>query len=171
LPVGATRPSSVDVTIVAATNRDVEELVEQGKFRRDLFARFSKARIHVPALRDRAEDLFGLAVFLSERDHCTLPVERVEVEALERLLLHEWPNNVRELDAALASIRRIDPEPGLRHWAVEQLFGKAPVTRSALTRSTIEAALAACDGNLSAAAQRLGVSRGRLLRFRKRTIG
>ncbi|HEX2882047.1 MAG TPA: sigma 54-interacting transcriptional regulator [Polyangiaceae bacterium] len=170
LPVGASRALSVDVTIVAATNRDVEEMVEQGKFRRDLFARFAKARIHVPALRDRAEDLFGLAASLSERDHCTLPVERVEVEAVERLLLHEWPNNVRELDAALAAIRRVDPEPGLRHWAVEQVLGKAPVNRSALTRSTIEAALAASDGNLSAAAQRLGVSRGKLLRFRKRTI-
>jgi transcriptional regulator with PAS, ATPase and Fis domain len=170
LPVGAPRPLSVDVTIVAATNRDVEEMVEQGKFRRDLFARFAKARIHVPSLRDRAEDLFALAVFLSERDHGSLPVERVEVEAVERLLLHEWPNNVRELDAALAAFRRIDPEPGLRHWAVEQVLGKAPMNRSALTRSTIEAALVACDGNLSAAAQRLGVSRGKLLRFRKRTI-
>jgi DNA-binding NtrC family response regulator len=170
LPVGASRALSVDVTIVAATNRDVEEMVEQGNFRRDLFARFAKARIHVPALRDRAEDLFGIAISLSEREHGTLPLDDVEVEAVERLLLHDWPNNVRELDAVLAAIRRVDPAPGLRYWAVEQILGKAPVNRSALTRATIEAALAASNGNLSAAAQRLGVSRGKLLRFRKRTI-
>jgi transcriptional regulator of acetoin/glycerol metabolism len=75
------------------------------------------------------------------------------------------------LDAALSAIRRVDPEPGLRHWAVEQVLGKAAMSRSVLTQTTIEAALAACNGNLSAAAQRLGVSRGKLLRFRKRTIG
>lgn len=168
LPVGAAKAVRVDVSIVAATNRDVEAMVEQGKFRRDLFARFSKARIQIPALRDRVEDLFGVAAALSERDGSTLPVEQTEVEAIERMMLHDWPNNVRELDALLATVRRNDPQPGLRLWAVEQVLGKAPANQALLTAATVEAALAASGGNLSAAAECLGVSRGKLLRFRKR---
>ncbi len=168
LPVGAAKAVRVDVSIVAATNRDLEEMVEQGKFRRDLFARFAKARIQIPALRDRVEDLFGVATALSERDGATLPIEHVEVEAIERMMLHDWPNNVRELDAVLAAIRRSDPQPGLRLWAVEQVLGKAPANQSVLTVAAVDAAIEASGGNLSGAADRLGVSRGKLLRFRKR---
>jgi MoxR-like ATPase len=170
LPVGAAKAVRVDVSIVAATNRDVEVMVEQNTFRRDLFARFAKSRIQIPALRDRAEDLFGIAVTLSERDGSTLPSEQVEVEAIERMMLHDWPTNVRELDALLATVRRSDPQPGLRLWAVEQVLGKVPTNSIVLTAATVEAAIRASGGNLSAAAERLGVSRGKLLRFRKRTI-
>jgi transcriptional regulator of acetoin/glycerol metabolism len=168
MPVGASRSSDVDVLIVAATNRDLDELAQQGRFRRDLLARLCKTRIAVPALRDRSEDLFELAAALSQRDGVPLPADAVEVEAMERLMLQEWPSNVRELDAVLAAVRRVDPEPGLRLWALQEVVG-AGVTRSALTTEVVEAAVAAADGNLAAAARSLGISRGRLLRFRKRS--
>ena len=170
LPVGAQRPVHVNVLVVAATHRDLEEMVERGAFRRDLFARLAMARIRVPALRERREDLFSVACELARRASVALPVEAVEVEAMERLLLDPWPNNVRGLDAALAEVRRLDHEPGLRLWALEEVLGKAPDgQKTALTQERVESALAAAGGTVTSAAERLGVSRGKLLRFRKRT--
>ena len=163
LPVGADRPVQVDVLVVAATNRDLEEMVEEGSFRRDLFTRLAKARIALPPLRDRPEDLFSIAQVLAP-----LAREDVEVEALERLMLEPWPGNVRELAAVLSATRRVDPAPGLRLWALESVLGKARTQKVALTQQTIDAAIAAEGGNVTAAAARLGVSRGKLLRLRKR---
>ncbi len=167
LPVGAHRPVHVDVLVVAATNRDLEERAESGAFRRDLFARLAMARIHVPALRERCEDLFSVAGELARRAGVALAVDQVEVEALERLLLEPWPGNVRELDAALAAVRRLDPEPGLRLWALEEVLGEGPSHMPALTQAAACAAVAAAGGNVTAAAEALGVSRGKLLRLRK----
>jgi transcriptional regulator with GAF, ATPase, and Fis domain len=168
LPVGAQRPTRVDVLVVAATNRNLEEMVDRGTFRRDLFARLAMARIHIPALRDRCEDIFGVARELARRAGGTLAAEAVEVEAMERLLIQPWPGNVRELDAALAAVRRLDPEPGLRLWALEEVLGEAPGQKLALTQERVDAAVEAAEGNVTAAAEALGVSRGKLLRFRKR---
>lgn len=170
LAVGASRPVSVDVLVVAATNRNLEEMVEAGTFRRDLFARLAMARIVVPALRDRNEDLFSIAEALSERAGAgKFPRDHVEVEAIERLLHQTWSGNVRELDAALSAIRRLDREPGLRLWALENVLGESSDKKSALTREVVDAAVQAEAGNVTAAAQKLGVSRGKLLRMLKRT--
>jgi len=171
LPVGAERPAQVDVLIVAASNRNLEEMVDSGAFRRDLFARLAMARIRVPALRERPEDIFSLACELTRRAGVSLPVAEVEVEAMERLLLEPWPSNVRELDAALAATRRRDPDAGLRLWALEEVLGTTSVAKPALTRKMVDAAVRAADGNATAAAAMLGVSRGKLLRFRKRAKG
>ncbi|MEZ4225696.1 MAG: sigma 54-interacting transcriptional regulator [Polyangiaceae bacterium] len=168
LPVGASRPVRVDVLVLAATHRNLEDMVEHGQFRRDLFARLSLARVSVPALRDRAEDLFSIAQALSGRAGSPLDPSAVEVEAVERLLLEAWPGNVRELDAALAAARRADPEPGLRVWGLEEALGKRAVPARALTEDVVNAAIAAAGGNLTQAAKQLGVSRGKLLRKRER---
>lgn len=170
LPVGAQRPVTVDVLVVAATNRDLEEMVERGEFRRDLFARLAMARIRLPALRERNQDIFAIAEALAARAGAAsaLAPEQVEVEGVERLLLEAWPGNVRELDAALAAVRRLDPEPGLRLWALEDVLGERSGERTALTEESALAAVEAADGNVTAAAERLGVSRGKLLRLLKR---
>jgi hypothetical protein len=168
LPVGAPRPVQVDVLVVAATNRSLEEMMERGAFRRDLFARLATARIHVPALRERCEDVFSLAGELARRAGGAIEAADVEVEAMERLLLEPWPGNVRELAAVLAAVRRVDPEPGLRLWALEEVLGEARGHRPALTQETVDAAVDAAGGNVTAAAEKLGVSRGKLLRFRRR---
>jgi transcriptional regulator with AAA-type ATPase domain len=168
LPVGAPRPVKVDVLVVAATNRDLEEMVERGAFRRDLFARLSMARVRLPPLRDRCEDVFAVAAELCRRAGGALAAETVEVEAMERLLLAPWPGNVRELAAALAAVRRLDPEPGLRLWALDEVLGEAPAQKNALTEEMVNAAIEAAGGNVTAAADKLGVSRGKLLRMRKR---
>jgi transcriptional regulator with AAA-type ATPase domain len=172
LPVGAGRAVSVNVLVVAATNRNLEEMVERGVFRRDLLARLAMARISIPALRDRNEDVFCIADALRRRAGrpSFVPAE-VEVEAVERLLLAPWPSNVRELDAALGAAFRQDPESGLRLWALDEVLGERPAEKTALTRETVDAAIQAAGGNVTAAAEKLGVSRGKLLRLLKRDKG
>jgi len=164
LPVGADGPIRVNVMLLAATNHDLEELVRRGQFREDLFARLNLARVQLPPLRDRAEDIYAIAGALSVRLGSSL--DPSEVEAVERLLLHPWPGNVRGLIATLARMAALDAEPGLRLWAVEKVLGRAPSTDQApLTWPGVQAALRSCQGNESRAARRLGISRGKLRRF------
>jgi DNA-binding NtrC family response regulator len=169
LPVGASRSTSVDILLIAATNRNLEEMALSGTFRRDLLARLAMARVHVPALRERPEDIPSVALALTARAGETLAVEHIEVEAMERLLLERWPNNVRQLEATLTAARRVDPEPGLRRWAIDKVLGPVASPKSALTKDALDLALRATDGNVSAAASSLGVSRGKVLRLRKRS--
>jgi len=168
LPVGASRSIRVDILLIAATHRNLEEMVARGTFRRDLFARLAMARITVPPLRERSEDILSVARAVATRLGDELPVDSIEVEAMERLLLERWPNNVRELEAALAASRRVDPLPGLRRWALDKVLGEAASSRPVLTGEALDVALRAAQGNVSAAASSLGVSRGKVLRLRKR---
>jgi DNA-binding NtrC family response regulator len=172
LAVGAQRAVTVDVLVVAATNRNLEDMVERGDFRRDLFARLAMARVGMPALRDRSEDIFSIAEGLARRAGIApLAPEQVEVEAAERLLLEPWPNNVRGLDAALLAVRRLDSESGLPLWALEEVLGAAQGGKTALTQEVVDAAIEAAGGNVTLAAKKLGVSRGKLLRLQKRAKG
>ena len=167
LPVGADRAKVVDVLVLAATNRSLDAMVEQDAFRSDLYARLSMARVGLPPLRERREDIFAIACALAKHD---LARADVEVEAVECLLLAAWPRNVRQLSATLDAAARVDRQPGLRLWALEQTFDEAPpVAPRALTLETAEAAIAACGGNVTEAAKQLGISRGKLLRFRKKS--
>src|SRR5262249_10239740 len=99
--VGSERTRKVDVRIVAATNRDLGRMVEEGKFRQDLYFRFNVARITMPALRERREDI-PLIVdhFLAERARAEgRPASKpLDPAARARLVAHRWPGNVRELE-------------------------------------------------------------------------
>ncbi len=164
LPVGGDTPKRVDVLLIAATNRDLEQEVAASTFRRDLLARLAAAVIELPPLRERAEDVYAIACALAPSVGAVMDAASCEVEAVERLLLDPWPNNVRGLRAALTKLRTIDPEPGLHLWAVTQLLG--PVSSAeAAQASAARAALEACSGNESQAARHLGISRGRLRRL------
>ena len=169
LPVGASHPVYADVFVVAATNRDLEQLQASGAFRRDLFARLVAARVWLPPLRQRREDVFAIACELVRRRGGTLPVDNVEIEAVERLVLAPWPGNVRELGALLDGVRRLDPAPGLRSWAVDALLGPPMTGAAVLTAEVVEAALAATGGKVATAARQLGVTRSKVIRWlRKR---
>ena len=103
IPVGGTQPVPVDVRLIAATNRDLEDDMKQGRFRSDLYYRLNVIALHLPPLRERPDDIPLLAdAFLrrmaSGRGETPKSLER---EALEALLAYEWPGNVRELENAL----------------------------------------------------------------------
>ncbi|MDR1573628.1 MAG: sigma 54-interacting transcriptional regulator [Clostridiales Family XIII bacterium] len=95
----------IDVRIIAATNRDLEKMVEAGAFREDLFYRISVIPIHIPPLRDRKEDIQEL-VLNAGRRFCEKYGfdKRIDMEAMERLLAHEWKGNVRELENLIERI-------------------------------------------------------------------
>ncbi len=103
IPVGATEPIPVDVRIIAATNRDLEEEVRRGNFRPDLFYRLNVIALELPALRDRKEDLLMLMdSFLQEltQDRGG-EVKALSSEAMDAVIVYDWPGNVRELQNAL----------------------------------------------------------------------
>lgn len=172
LPVGANRAVPVDVLVISATNQPLERMVEEGKFRRDLHARLAAARIEIPPLRERAEDIFAIAQALLAQRNERFDAARVEVEAVERLMLHDWKSNVRELAAAIDRVAMIEPPPGLRLQSVEAVLGKQSAPPSGtLTAESVARALADANGNESEAARRLGVTRGKLRRFIDGTAG
>jgi two-component system response regulator HydG len=103
IPVGATEPIPVDVRIVAATNRDLEEEVRRGHFRSDLFYRLNVIALELPPLRDRRDDLVLLIdVFLQDlaTEH-EAPPRALSADALDAVMVYDWPGNVRELQNAL----------------------------------------------------------------------
>ena len=164
-PVGGERPRIADILLIAATNRSLEQMAEQGDFRQDLFARLSTARVALPPLRQRVSDIYAIAEAVAPIAGVELEPEAIEVEALERLLLDPWPTNVRGLIAALTQLAAEDPEPGLRLWAVDKVLGPRTAAPGELTADAVQAALDASDGNETQAAKLLGVSRGKLRRF------
>ncbi len=103
LAVGGTSPVKVDVRVLAATNRDLEEEVERGTFRADLFYRLNVIPLTVPPLRDRREDVPLLARYFMQRlaDKRGLPIKGVTKDAMELLCAYDWPGNVRELENVL----------------------------------------------------------------------
>ena len=113
-PVGETKPVRVDVRVVSATLRDLEEMIEQGEFRLDLYARLSPFEVAVPALRDRRADILDWADRLhrdwyTRRDREPPPSFGLDADAAERLLLHDWLDNLRGLDRL---VHRLCSEPG-----------------------------------------------------------
>ncbi len=98
--LGAEAPVAIDVRVMAATNRDLRELVAEGSFREDLFYRLNVVALEVPPLRERPEDIADLAGqlvahFRAETEGST--IERIDTDALDRLVAYAWPGNVREL--------------------------------------------------------------------------
>ena len=101
--LGSSDPTTVDVRIIAATNRDIEQAVEQGTFRSDLYYRLNVLPIHIPPLRQRQEDIPELAKFFLQkvRRETKKAVRGFTDEAMEALLSYTWPGNVRELENAI----------------------------------------------------------------------
>lgn len=112
-PLGERRPLRVDVRVLAATHRNLTELVQAGKFREDLYYRLQVVPIHVPPLRERREDIGLLARhFLREQTrHGDPPV--LGPDALSRLTAHHWPGNVRELRNVIERAMAFSPRPSV----------------------------------------------------------
>jgi formate hydrogenlyase transcriptional activator len=179
--VGGTQSIPVDVRVIAATNCDLPAAVRSGKFRLDLFYRLNVFPIHVPPLRERAEDIILLAKYFIERYAAKegKRIRRVEKRTEELLEGYHWPGNVRELQNVIeramilcdsdtffveeAWLRQPEPEPrvGLQPSLINR------------ERELIEAALGETRGRiagLDGAARRLGVPRS-TLEYRIQSLG
>lgn len=113
-PIGSTDESDVDVRVIAATNKDLEKEIAEGRFREDLYYRLSVIPIHLPPLRERCEDIPLLAREFLEKFSKSMSkkVEGIEPEAMRRLEVYEWPGNVRELENTIE--RAVALESGAR---------------------------------------------------------
>jgi transcriptional regulator with PAS, ATPase and Fis domain len=183
-PVGADRPRPVDVRIVSATNRDLEALVREGRFRRDLYYRLNVFPISLPPLRDRLEDIFPLAnhfLAVASRDLARKP-SGISREARIVLEAYRWEGNVRELRNAMERAA-ILCRGGLIvaadlpiAWGGGADNGPAiaippgGATLRDLEREIFVKTLALADGNQSRAARILGLHES-TFRFRLRKLG
>jgi DNA-binding NtrC family response regulator len=113
--VGGTESIEVDVRVIGATNRPLYRLVKRGKFREDLYYRLNVVKIELPPLRDRPEDIPLLATHFAARYALSGEAPRViGPEAMERLLSHSWPGNIRELENAIERASVIARGPTLQ---------------------------------------------------------
>jgi two-component system response regulator HupR/HoxA len=99
MPVGATTPKKVSVRVIAATNKNLKEMIAKGEFREDLYYRINVINVAIPALRERQEDIPVLMDFFLQKrcEEAGLPLKTFSKKCLEKMLDHTWPGNVREL--------------------------------------------------------------------------
>ena len=183
-PVGAAQSAQVDVRVVAATNKHLEEEIERGNFREDLFYRLNVIPFFVPPLRDRREDIPLLADhFLREftTAYGRRPKE-LTAEAYRALTDHHWPGNVRELKNLIERIVILNPQVRVdaRHIPLtparrssdgsQGRFGSLQEVREAVEREYILKKLDEANGNVTRTAELLGLERSNLYRKMK-TLG
>jgi Nif-specific regulatory protein len=181
--VGGNRPIAVDIRIVAATNRDLDAMVEQGLFREDLYYRLSVFPIMIPPLRERGSDIVTLAEYFLARcvADMSLDAYSISTPALELLMSYSWPGNVRELENVIERaillaeggvIHAHDLPPSLRAPVADEVAhpGVLDAKLESFEYEMIVDALKRQHGNISEAADLLGVSR-RILRLRMERHG
>ncbi len=180
--VGGVRDTSVDVRVIASTNKDLEAAVRDGSFRRDLFYRLNVVPIVIPPLRDRADDVEPLAAYFLEQMTTSIrrPARTLSKDALGMLARYAWPGNVRELrnvieratileesseilpehlpDELRLGSRALDLEPGYT-------LPAGGIDLEQLERDLIKQALDQASGNKTRAASLLGMTRD-TLRYR-----
>jgi formate hydrogenlyase transcriptional activator len=129
-PIGSSRTVKVNVRVVAATNRDLEEMVRQGKFRADLYYRLSVVPLRVPALRERTQDLQLLVPFFVQKCAKKLgkAITSVSEEAMRRLTRYSWPGNVRELQNVIERAVILSPDQTLELAEELRAAAVAPAT-------------------------------------------
>jgi len=193
-PLGGTDEIPVDVRVIAATNRDLQADIRNGVFRDDLYYRIAVIIIHLPALRERMEDIGILAEFFLRNytEKSGKKITEISPEAMRRLESYDWPGNIRQLENVIERAVALETESEIRTERLpdficrreksdglseEKLFTlppDEPFELEAFLRrvesSLIEQALQQSDGNQTLAAQRLGLTKGSL-RHRLHTLG
>src|SRR4029077_14702368 len=170
--VGSSRSKKIDVRMISATNSDLKAACEAGLFREDLLFRLNTVEIHLPALRDRKEDIPALAsYFLAQyASRYRRQVKGLDPAALQLLLQYAWPGNVRELEHTLErsvlmcrsdQIQTGDLGLGSQRQQTQNL---EELSLEAVESILIRKALQRFQGNVSQAAEALGLSRGALYR-------
>lgn len=170
--VGSSKTRAVDVRIFSATNSDLSDEVEQGRFRQDLLYRLNTVEIRIPPLRDRLEDIPVLSRhFLKEHtEKYRKPITGFEDAAMKALRSYHWPGNVRELDHALERAVLMAQGNQIKIADLGLRGGREPDARledmslDDVENHLIQKALAKFEGNVSEAAESLGLSRSALYR-------
>jgi len=170
LRVGGTRPVRVDIRIISATNKNLEEAIKERKFREDLFYRLNVITIYVPPLRERKSDIPLLVHHFIKKYNKLMnrKFEDIEEGALNMLLNYDWPGNVRELENVIERAIVLGEEPIIRREDIlltsEMREGQSPPTSlkssiQSIEKRAIEDALERAGFNISRAAEMLGIKR------------
>ena len=175
--LGESRPRKIDVRVIAATQHDLNEEITEKRFRADLLYRIRVARILIPPLRDRREDIPLLAEWfkLQSRAATGKPVQDMSTDAMRALMSYAWPGNVRELRSAIefaviqckGQVLRADdlpPEIAVRHPSMRVVTTTSPGDGGEEERARVLEALERTGGNRAAAARLLGIGRSTLYR-------
>jgi transcriptional regulator with PAS, ATPase and Fis domain len=177
--LGGTKTISVDIRLIAASNRDLEQEVDAGRFRRDLFYRLNVIPLTLPPLRERQEDIPILAAHFAAKAAGKHGRSKPELEPalIEALLDYDWPGNVRELENLIERLVVLtrDSRLGIEYLSEKMLRAASKAATAdettlegavaALRRRMVEKALQSENGNKVAAAKRLGISRSYLHRL------
>jgi DNA-binding NtrC family response regulator len=175
-PVGSSTTVPIDIRVISATHRNLEEMVAEGGFRMDLFYRLNVVRIEIPPLRARREDIPLLVHhFLRKHGREDSPVTGIEDTALEALVAVDWPGNVRELENTIESALALAPGPRLR--CADLNLGRPglrptlnaaptglPLSLDAYERAVLQRALSESGGDAAEAARQLRIGRSTLYR-------
>jgi Nif-specific regulatory protein len=170
--VGGHTPIKADVRILTATSRNLEEMIEQEKFRADLYYRLNVFPIYAPPLRERKTDLLLLADFFVEK-YSQLnqkPVRRISTAAIDLLMSYHWPGNVRELENCIERSVLLAPDKSIEAHHLPPTLQKKDSSEKSSAGGTLDSAVSAlefemivaelktCDGNMAAAARKLGLT-------------
>ncbi|MBI2605218.1 MAG: sigma-54-dependent Fis family transcriptional regulator [Deltaproteobacteria bacterium] len=181
LPVGGTDMRKVDVRVLAATNKDLKEMIENGGFREDLYYRINVINVNVPPLRDRKEDIPVLVDFFLDRGCKEKGIEMKQVakRAMEKIYDYAWPGNIRELENEIERLIvlsgddvKINGEllsPRIKEWGEKakvqgvRIQGKLKDALEELEKTMIREGLKRTNWNKSRLAKELGISRAGLI--------
>ena len=168
--IGGTKEIPIDIRLISATNRDLQQMVKEGSFREDLLYRMNTICLHLPPLRERKEDIIPLAEQFMKKFsdfYNKTPIE-IDEKTRRQLLEYPWPGNIRELEHTMERTVIIGEAPlssggGLSHAS----YGEQPIpptgvqrgTLASMERDLIARTIHECDGNLSLVAQRLDIAR------------
>jgi len=185
--VGGVKDISVDVRIISATNQEIKKLMNEGKFRKDLYYRLQVVPIYLPPLRERKEDILPLARHFIEQFNMEFHknVKEISEKAREFLIRYDWPGNVRELKNVIERAMILESEDILllEHLPIELVSGNMPASSPAASslnipkegmslekveEELVKQALAVAGGNQSKAADLLGVQRDAFRRRMKK---
>ena len=172
--LGANIATPIDIRLISATNRDLNEAVAKGAFRQDLLFRINTIHIHIPPLRNRREDIVPLAERFIARygQKYNKMGLMLSAEAAERLKTHAWEGNIRELQNTMEKAVIMCDGDTINADHLELHTAQRPVTEAQtleeIERQTIAAAITQCGGNLSQAATQLGITRQTLYNKIKR---
>jgi DNA-binding NtrC family response regulator len=168
-PVGSSHPEPINVQVVAATNRNLEEEVAEGRFREDLYYRLNMVELRVPALRDRVEDIPEFIEFFSRQfaKRYNRPQWQPDTETLKRFCEFPWPGNVRQLSHIIEQSYVLDCAPVLPHAEPQQRSDSTLpfMDLNRLRNAAVHQALETTRGHKGRAAKLLGVHANTLTRL------